>query len=244
MTACLEALERVGNENALPCLTLLVVQDAPTQAMQTVRARAKQSLRAITARLDFGTVQDIPAWIGKLPRANDYTSEKPRFLSDNAWDEYLLATFALTRLLPLLTPADARLLDKEARSRLGASIAAPRYALTHGYTKFDSSGLVVSRLGPDYDLARMAAFEQIGTGSDIPYINYASASAEHLPMMRARAKTVLAILEARREKERAGEMLLRGSSAPPTPSRDLLRPAQASSASTTPEELLRPAVQD
>lgn len=243
VTACLEALERVGDENAFPCLALLVVQDAPTQAMQAVRARAKQCLRHLTARLDFGTVQDIPAWIAKLPRADDYTSEHSKVLSDRAWDEYLIATFALTRLLPQLTPTDAGLLNREARSRLGESVSAPRYALTHGDGKHIPGGVVMTRLGSDYDLARLAAFEQIGAGSDIPYAQYclnAHTPAEDLPLMRARTKTALAILEARREKEEVGQTLLRGASAPPTPSGELLRPAQADAAHTVPGELLRP----
>ena len=243
VTACVETLERVGSANALPCLTLLVVQDAPTQPMQAVRARAKQCLRAMTARLDFGTVQDIPAWIARLPRAGDYTSESSKVLSDIAWDEYLIATFALTRLLPLLTPADAGLLNRKARARLGESVSAPRYALTHGYTKNTSGGMVIARLGSDFDLARLAAFEQIGNGSDIPYAQYclnAGTPVEDLPLMRVRTKAVIAILEARRAKEEVGQTLLRGASAPPMPSGELLRPAQADVAPTAPDELLRP----
>ena len=242
VTACLEVIEGLGSEKSLPSLTLLVVHDAPTPNMQAVRARAKQCLRSLVARLDFGTVSDIPNWIAKLPYSYKEDENNKR-IAPEMCEEYMIAAYALTRLLPQLTPADAPLLNKEARRRLGESVFVLKHALTQGGHKFIPGGFITSRLGSDYDLARLAAFEQIGTGSDLPFAQSCLNSmipSEDLPRVRARVKAVVAVLEARRVKEEAGETLLRGASAPPIPSDELLRPAQAGGASTAPGELLRP----
>ena len=233
--ACLDAIEQVGDMDALPPLARLIVHDAPTQPEQRVRERAQQCLAHLTGHLDFGTTASIPGWIAKLPYGS--SSAKTHTLPAGS-DEVVIALFALIQLLPQLQASDAGLLKPIERQYLAESWGWMQYAL------FGTLGMNAqrSRLGSEFSFAVLYALEQIGTGRDLGLSHWLlrDVPVEDLPQLRATARRVNAILEQRRDKEQVGQTLLRGSIAPSAAPGELLRPAMGEQAPSNPKELLRP----
>ena len=244
VVAALKAVASVGDLSALPLLARIIVKDAPTKGEQTARDQARQSLRQLMRTLDFGTVENIPAWVAQLPLYSETSGA--RLPSGGGWEQSLIATFALTRLLPQLRPEQTGLLSRADRSRVASATLMPYYMLVAGGNEGNFNDIQPSRLGADFKLAVIEALRNVGTGEDAEYIQhwaFAPAPSEADRHARDVAREILPILEARREKEQAGRTLLRGASAPPAAPDQLLRPATGvgiDAANARTGELLRP----
>ena len=233
--ACLDAIEQIGDRDALPPLARLIVHDAPTQTEQRVRERAQQCLTHLTQTLDFGTTAGIPGWIAKLPYGSS-TANTPTLPAGS--DEALIALFALIQLLPQMQPSDAGLLKASEREYMVESWRWMMFAL-FGTLAVNAQQ---SRLGSAFSFAALAALEQIGTGRELGLSHWLLRDVpnEDLPQLRATARRVNAILEQRRDKEQISYTLLRGSTAPVAAPAELLRPAMGEQGHSDPKELLRP----
>ena len=241
--ACMDAVAQIGDVNALVPLTRVIIEDAPTHAQQAARDKARQTRDTLLARLDFGTVAAIPAWLDQLPAPALVASGASSFFH---LDKMAVPMYALSRLLPRLTPADTSLLTPRNRHTL---TWAHRMILSMFVIQSGRGGAMgldaakIGRLGPNFELAVLDALAQIGTGDDAAHVQTLinDGSTDYNRAVRAKAREVLPLLEARREKEQAGRTLLRGATAPPTAQDQLLRAASDAhnTQDTRPDELLR-----
>ncbi len=239
--ACLQALPTLGDQRALPVLARMIVRGAPTAAEESLCNEAHITLKSMLERIPFGQVEDIPRWISHLPAFSIETGRRP---PGGDTDDCLIAVFALTRLLPLLTPAHAALLNSEmnrsARKRLRhASQSLAYFLMGSGSTEV----VDISRLGPDFSLAVLHAQDIFGDADDIPFVRSlanGAASTPDRPRIRERARQVLAILKERQSQAQISSTLLRGSSVPPIPANQLLRPATGYTGTEPINQLLRP----
>lgn len=194
--ACVRTLLLLDTMPPLLPLARLVVRNAPTKEEQTLREEVKQTLATLVGRMDFGTVADIPRWIGQLP---DHLIPGDS-AQDKDWEAGTVAVFALIRLLPQLTPAHTGLLSATARLRLKQAENNIWYMFLSGSDTAYLSAL--SRFGPDFTLAVLTALEAVGHGSDLGFVSEKatmSADSPALQQIRARARQVVPILTERRK---------------------------------------------
>lgn len=136
------------------------------------------------------------------------------------------AEAALTRVLPKLRASDAEMLNDNQRD-----------ALT-GYLRLEKCAKQKALI-----LAILKAYEQVGDGRALPFVRNLAAPDPAWMAFRAvtlAARECLPYLEARAEKERQAQTLLRAVENPVSDSEILLRPASGVS-SLDQELLLRPA---
>jgi hypothetical protein len=138
---------------------------------------------------------------------------------------------ALTVLLPRLQASDARVLTEEHRQILNRVLGSgiPSYSR-------EKNRLV---------LAILKAYEQVGDGSALPFVERLASgrSAGVSREVREAAQACLPFLQERAERERASRELLRAASASDTPSDVLLRPA-GGTIEADPQQLLRASASD
>ncbi len=254
--AAIQAASIVGNALVMPALAHLAVQNVATPDEQLMRDAAHRALDRLMARLNFGTVDDIPEWIGHLAYINaswnsmnrefdrGYEEQMPTRIDPpmfGSWDSCFIAVCALTHLLPLLTSQHTGLLDRAARERLKwAPGTLPTILTCNGMRNLNPQ---IVRLGPEFRLAVLAAFEALGEDDDLPYIQHWAnilAPTPDLQRIRERAEEIVPILEARKQDNVHRLSLLRGASVPATPEDQLLRPASGQTPEEPADELLRP----
>lgn len=128
----------------------------------------------------------------------------------------------LIRLLPRLRASDTNLLTSSQRLKLCRMLVRTR--------------LPLSEHDKNLKIAILKAFEQVGDGEAVPYVQSHLDLAAHLPPdLREAAEACLPFLLARAEQTKTGHGLLRAAQAP---SGDLLRPSQNAD-SSSPEMLPR-----
>lgn len=254
--ASIQAAPIVGNALVLPALAHLAVQNVATPDERLLRDAAHEALNGLMTRLNFGTIEEIPEWISRLAYVNaswNSTNREGAFRYEGltpmridppmsgSWDSCFVAVCALTHLLPLLTPQHTGLLDRAARDRLKwAPGTLPTILTDNGMRNLNPQ---IARLGPEFRLAVLAAFEAIGDGDDLPYIQYWAnipTPTPDLECIRERAEEIVPILEARKRDDVHRLSLVRGASAPATQIDQLLRPATGQSTIEPVNELLRP----
>jgi hypothetical protein len=192
---------------------------------------AGRSITAITIKMDDpGYVTAILTLLARSPQIG----ETPAKITN--------LRHVLTRLLPHVTPEQARGWTDGQRNVLTlplASLADPQYRSSNRlfgartYTKWCEDSIVL-----------LKALEQIGDGRELATVRKIGELKPRTPVeerLRAAANECIPYLEIRATERDRAQTLLRASGAPDSPAAEiLLRPATASGAAVSGDQLLRP----
>lgn len=222
--AVIAALRVIGERGCLKPLYQLASGEAATKGAQAVRAAAQKCLYDLQARLDFGELSDLPAYLKRI-YSTEHNTTYPFLIEADT-------LYALLSLVPRITSANYRqVLAQEDRERLYRLL---KIEMIENYT-FD-------RLKLFREIVQMLA--RVGDTKAVPAIRpvaYMDAPTDGERQLRTAAREALRVLNSLLEKEKVGQSLLRASAAPGVQPDELLRPAGPTVSTTAPQELLRAA---
>lgn len=222
--AAIAALQQIGDVQCLGVLYALAAGEAATPTAQTVRQAAQDCLERIRFRLDFAPVA----------RISEYTEVLIHQLQSEAIDNQVCATslLAMRQLLPQLNTANFhRILSERDRDRLYQLLILPAWLFNQ----------------PRYGIIELqeeilrTAHRLVDTRALVPVRKVAYVQIPHpaAKQLRTVARETLQLLEIQLEREKESRTLLRGASAPASPSGELLRAAGSPEWRIAPNELLR-----
>ncbi len=222
--AVIAVLEQIGERRSLGPLYLLAASDAATKDQQTVRAAAQQCLHILKARLVFGRVENISAYLSRYHIPADSQLSSTFIDADNM--------YALLSLLPQLTPASyQQILTTADKDQLYGFLSAAN-GVSYPYEKRQFYLEIICTLERVSDTRSLNTLRALAS-MDAP--------TDDAKQVRTAAKEAVRILRLQLEKEKVSQTLLRASAAPDARSEELLRAAAPTESETPSNELLRPA---
>lgn len=226
LCAILEAVAQIGDMDALTPVFALVYNEAATRSEKQVREAATRCLETLEARLDWGSIDQIGTLITGLP-TDPGQNEAVRSVP-------VPTMLKLKHLLPRFPLEAASLITDKQWKRLYA-------VLNDGVLRpFVITGSLIpgrpaELLHAILDVA--SRLEDTRALLDVRLLASQDAPTLEAQEIRAQARELLPILEAKAQRELVGQTLLRASEAP-VQSDTLLRPAYGV-AESQPEQLLR-----
>jgi len=219
--AAIAALQQIGDHQCLGVLYALASGEAATSTAQTVRQAAQDCLERIRCRLDFAPAARIP----------EYTEVLIHQLQSEAIDNQICATslLAIRQLLPQLNTTNVhRILSERDRDRLYQLLVLPAWLPRYGLLELQEEILRTAH--------RLVDTRALVSVRKVAFVQIPHPAAKQLRMV---ARETLQLLETQVEREKESRTLLRGASAPTSPSGELLRAAVSPESTTAPSELLR-----
>jgi hypothetical protein len=225
LVAMLEAVGQIGDRRFLETVYTLMFCDAATQTETAVREAALRCFARLDARMDYGSVVRIGSHV--------------KFVTSGQQQPYaytvsnVFALRGLIHLLPHVGRADASVLTRAQWELLYEVLAGGVHESMPGITPGRPAELLLAIL----DMAER--LEDTRALRAVRLLAAGDAATPDAQRVRARAREILPLLEAKAQREEAGQTLLRASEAPVSAD-TLLRPAEAAPSETAPQELLRP----
>ena len=222
--AAIAALQQIGDLQCLGVLYALAAGEAATSTAQAVRQAAQDCLERMRFRLDFAPVAKI----------SEYTEVLIHQLQSEAIDNQICATslLALRQLLPQLNTTNFhRILSERDRDRLYQLLTLPAWLFNR-----PRYGIIELQEEILHTAHRLVDTRALVSVRKVAYVQIPHPAAKQL---RTVASETLYLLETQVARDEESRTLLRGASAPASPSGELLRAAGSTESLTAPNELLR-----